>query len=218
MQVSNFLEGSTTASRSGAPRLTGGPAPSCRQHVEADLAKMTVGSDHGRYLQLAHDRKAGAVRERQVLVSIVEEEVPGSFETIGLDTFPSQPGAAFDLPPACIGGGQPEAKANQCQRLVDDTVLVIKMRPASSMVSRAAVQARCAGSLRSAQAIQPPVSTNTGFIVGTRSRRDRQTYVRHPMTRRAWHGRAYRPRARSKPHRDRRLAQSEMPAGYDRSR
>lgn len=150
MQVSNFLEGSTTASRSGAPRLTGGPAPSCRQHVEADLAKMTVGSDHGRYLQLAHDRKAGAVRERQVLVSIVEEEVPGSFETIGLDTFPSQPGAAFDLPPACIGGGQPEAKANQCQRLVDDTV----RRDQDAIGLKHGVTGSCAGQMRRIAAVR----------------------------------------------------------------
>jgi hypothetical protein len=64
----------------------------------------------------------GAVRERQTLVAILEEEVPCSFETIVLDTLPSQPAAPIDLLPPCVRGGKPEAKPNQRQRLVDDEV------------------------------------------------------------------------------------------------
>src|SRR5262252_2333416 len=99
-----------------------GLTPNCRQHIEADLAKVVVGRDHGRHPQLTHDRKAGAVRERQVLITILEEEVPRSFETIVIDTLPSQPGAAIDLLPPCARGGRPETEPKQGQGLVDDEV------------------------------------------------------------------------------------------------
>src|SRR5262245_48978049 len=116
------MAGSTTAARSGAPRLSSGLTPNCRQHVEADLGKVVVGRDHGRHPQLAHDREAGAVRERQILITILDKELPRPLETVIFDTFPSQPATAIDLLPPCIRGCESKAKANQRQRLVDDEV------------------------------------------------------------------------------------------------
>ena len=88
----------------------------------AYVAKVTIRSDHGRQPQLAHDREAGAVGERKVPIAILEKEVPRSSETIGVDTLPSQPGAAINLPPPCVRSCEPETDLNQRQRLVDDEV------------------------------------------------------------------------------------------------
>ena len=151
---------------------------SSSNHVEPHLARVPIGGDHGGQPQLAHDRKAGAVRERQVLVAILEKQVPRAFETIVLDTLPSQSGAAIDLLPPGVRRFEPEATA---------------------------------------QAIQPPVSTNTAFIVGTGSRRDRWTYVRQSTNPPVGHDRACRPRAKSASCPCHRPAQSEMPAGSGRS-
>jgi hypothetical protein len=50
---------------------------------------VAIGGDHGGQLQFTHDREARAVRERQFLIAVLEEEVPRPFETIVLDTLPS---------------------------------------------------------------------------------------------------------------------------------
>jgi hypothetical protein len=50
---------------------------------------VAIGGDHGGQPQFTHDREACAVRERQVLIAVLEEEVPRSFESIVLDTLPS---------------------------------------------------------------------------------------------------------------------------------
>jgi hypothetical protein len=100
-------------SRFTSPRFARFSSPSHGQNVESDLAEVTIGGNHGGQPQLTHHRKAGAVGERQVLITIVEEEIPRSFETIVLDTLPSQPGAAIDLLPPCVRGRKPEAKPKQ---------------------------------------------------------------------------------------------------------
>ena len=82
---------------------------------------MTIGGDHDGQPQLAHDRKARAVR-RKVLVAILGKVVPRPFETIVLDALPSQSGAAIDLLPPCVRRCEPEATWNQRQRLLDDEV------------------------------------------------------------------------------------------------
>jgi len=105
-----------------SPRLARLSRPGRGQHVEPDLAEVAIGGNHRGQPQLTHDRKAGAVRERQVLITILEEEVPRSFETIVVDTLPSQPGAAIDLLPPCARGGRPETEPKQGQGLVDDEV------------------------------------------------------------------------------------------------
>src|SRR5206468_6137968 len=108
--------------RSGVTRLARSGRPRRRHHVESHLVEVAIGSDHGLQPQLPHDRDARAIRERKVLVAIPEEEVPRPFETIVLDTLPSQPGASVDLLPPCIRGCQPQAKSNQRQRLIDDDI------------------------------------------------------------------------------------------------
>jgi hypothetical protein len=73
-------------------------------------------------LKLPHDRDARAVRERKVLIMILEKESPRPFEAIVLDTLPPQSGASVDLLPPCIRGCPPQAKSNERQRLIDDEV------------------------------------------------------------------------------------------------
>ena len=58
---------------------------------------MTIGSNHGGQSQFAHDRKAGAVCEREVVVAVLEEQSPRSFEPVVLNALPSQSGAAIEL-------------------------------------------------------------------------------------------------------------------------
>src|SRR5205814_4149250 len=108
--------------RSGVTRLARSWSPRRRHHVESDLVEVAIGRDHGLQPQLPHDRDARAVRERKVLIPILEEEVPRPFKTIVLDAFPPQPSASVDLPPPCMRGCQPQAKSNQRQRLIDDEV------------------------------------------------------------------------------------------------
>ena len=83
--------------------------------------------------------------------------------------------------------------------------------------SRAAVLAECAGSARSAQAIQPPVSTNTAFIPDTTPRRDRRICVRRPTIPPAEHDRGGRRRARLTRCPRRRQERSETQAGCGKS-
>src|SRR6266566_2165088 len=108
--------------RSGVTRLARSWRPRRRHHVESHLVEVAIGGDHGLQSQLPHDGDARAVRERKVLIAILEEEGPRPFETIVLDTLPSQPGAAVDLLPPCIRGCQSQAKSNQRQRLINDEV------------------------------------------------------------------------------------------------
>src|SRR6266571_4163646 len=108
--------------RSGVTRFARSCRPRRRHHVESHLVEVAIGRDHGLQPQLPHDRDARAVRERKVVIAILEEEVPRPFEAIVLDTLPSQPGASVDLLPPRIRGCQPQTKSNQRQRLSDDAV------------------------------------------------------------------------------------------------
>src|SRR5690242_12604215 len=107
------------AAPSASARITSplarSPRLHCRQHIEPDLAKMAIGGHHGRQLQLAHNGDARTLRERQVLVAVLAEEIPRPFETLGFDALPSQPSAPVDLLPPRVRGSETQAKSNQRQ-------------------------------------------------------------------------------------------------------
>ena len=78
---------------------TAGAAGFRHEVRRTDLAKMTIRGERMREPKLAHDREAGAIGEREVLVAILKKQRAGFLEAIAVDAFPAESRASVDLSP-----------------------------------------------------------------------------------------------------------------------
>jgi hypothetical protein len=160
-QAARRRGGAEQHSNSGAPPLARPARPGRRQHVEPDLMKVTIGGDHRRQPKLAHDRDARAVRERQVLIAVLEEQVSRSFEPIVIDPLPPQPGASVDLAPPRIRGSETQAKSDQRKRKNPQCLTERRTSVRLISPSEARSRARCVLLAAPAQTPRPAQSQGT---------------------------------------------------------
>ena len=98
-----------TREKSTNSRARRSPARS-RQHLKTHLAEMTVGRERVCQSDLAHDREARAIGQREILVAILKEQLACSLEAVAVDAFPPDPLASIDLTPPGIGSIETKSK------------------------------------------------------------------------------------------------------------
>ncbi len=83
---------------------------------------MTVGRQRLGQSNLAHHHEARAIREREVLVGILKEQLARFLEAVAVDTLPSEPRAPIDLLPPPLSRAQPESEPKERERFINDEV------------------------------------------------------------------------------------------------
>jgi hypothetical protein len=114
IEIANALDHAALLASSSAAWL--------RQHVESHLTKVIIGRDGVGQSQFLHGNEARTVSEGEALVSIAEEHLSRSLETVTVNAFPSQTWTSVDLMPPFLGGIETESDSDERKRLIGDQV------------------------------------------------------------------------------------------------
>jgi len=74
---------------------------------------MTVRGERVRQPDLAHDHEARAIGEREISVTVLEEQLTSLLEPVAVDALPAVARASIDLPPPRLCGARAESEAKE---------------------------------------------------------------------------------------------------------